>query len=351
MFQILNTATALSTELELELVLPRYHRELDLEVLAQDYDLPFVPPIRFLTNFGFRRPGLVPFALFNLPAIAILLKEKWRGNLSFIYLRSSLFLPLTLVAYLLRVPCFYEIHRRPVSRSEGVRDYCLSRLSSGLIVISDYLKEYYSLYRKNILVVHDAVSLRRFARSLTRMEARQRLGWESGKKICLYAGTISRLKGADYLVAAARLLPEVEFDLLGPVASEFSDLSWPANVKLLGKKDQQELPLILQAADVLLLPHPRNEYSQSPMKLFEYLASGVPMVASRLPSLTEILNYRNAVLVEPEDGVALADGIRRVLVDPVLSRALAEQAFQDVQGYTWEMRGKKIADFIRHAIC
>jgi len=69
-------------------------------------------------------------------------------------------------------------------------------------------------------------------------------------------------------------------------------------------------------------------------------------VASDLPSVREILNERNAVLVKPDDPGTLAEGIRRVLEDEALGNRLAEKAFADVQLYTWEKRAERILEFI-----
>lgn len=226
----------------------------------------------------------------------------------------------------------------------------MSMMATGIIVISNYMREHYLRYDKKILVVHDAVSLERFAVKIDRAEVRKKLGLATDKKICVYAGTISRLKGIEYVVGAARLLPEVSFLLVGIISPEFSNAVLSHNVRILGRVEQKELPNILQAADVLLLPHPKGEYSQSPMKLFEYMASGIPIVASRLPSISEVLNDKNSVLVEPENGEALARGIENVIDGATDAAAIAAQAYSDVQNYTWEKRGVAIASFIKNEI-
>jgi len=234
-----------------------------------------------------------------------------------------------------------------MSFSERLFDYLISKMATGIIVISNYMKRYYLSYKKEILVAHDAVSLKRFDSKIDKNEARKKFGIDLNKRICVYAGTISKLKGSDYIFEAARVLPNVDFLLVGHISQEFKNIDLPANVKLLGKKEQKELPLILKIADALLLPHPKGEYSQSPMKLFEYMASKCPIVASDLPSIREILNENNAVLVKPEEVVELVEGIKKVLRDKNLSDEISKQAFNDVKNYTWEKRGKKIAEFIK----
>ena len=80
-----------------------------------------------------------------------------------------------------------------------------------------------------------------------------------------------------------------------------------------------------------------------PLKLFEYMAAGVPILATDLPSIREVLRHgENAWLIPPGDPKALAEGIRHLLENPELARRLAERARGDVQKYTWKHRAETI---------
>jgi glycosyltransferase involved in cell wall biosynthesis len=86
----------------------------------------------------------------------------------------------------------------------------------------------------------------------------------------------------------------------------------------------------------------------SPLKLFEAMASGRPIVASDLPSIREVLTHeKNALLVPPGDAGALASAIERLLLDRELARALAARAFEDVKAYSWDRRAEAIEKFVR----
>lgn len=348
--QILNTVAAVSTKLDLTLVLPKYHRSLDIEGIQKSQGLLFMPKISFLWNFGIEKSGLAAFVLFNLPAALYILKKKISGNIDFVYFRTTFFLPTALFAWLLRIPFFYECHRRPMTSNERWRDHLMSKMCAGIITISSYMSEHYQRYKKRMIVAHDAVSLERFGAPLPREEARKKLGFADDEKICVYTGTISKLKGIETVVEAAKRAPDILFVLVGIIAPEFARRALPSNMKVVGKVEQGKLPDYMRAADALLLPHPRGEYSQSPMKLFEYMATGVPIVSSRLPSVCEVLNDKNAVLVEPESAEALVAGIRKVLNDSRLADTLAVQEKTDVQDYTWEKRGAVIASFIQSIV-
>ena len=97
------------------------------------------------------------------------------------------------------------------------------------------------------------------------------------------------------------------------------------------------------AADALLIYYPPgiklNKY-RSPGKLFEYMASGNPIVAADYPVLEEVLeNGKSALLVERNDPQALGEGILRLKSDPSLAVRIAENARSKVENYTWSAKG------------
>ena len=84
----------------------------------------------------------------------------------------------------------------------------------------------------------------------------------------------------------------------------------------------------------------------SPLKMFEYMASGCPIVAQNLPSFREVLSGENSFLVEPGNAKALADQIAWVFDNEELAKNKASKAIEDIQEYTWKKRAEKILNFI-----
>ena len=108
-----------------------------------------------------------------------------------------------------------------------------------------------------------------------------------------------------------------------------------------------EVPMWLRALDVATLPYPPPDelptaQSMSPLKLFEYMAAPVPIVASDLPALRDILRHDdNAMLTPPRDPGALAAALASLLRDRGRAKAIADRARTDVAEYTWEIRAQR----------
>ncbi len=225
------------------------------------------------------------------------------------------------------------------------------RGSCGVVAITNGLKEDLvasGLTRERIHVAPDAVDLDDFANPESKAAARTRLGVPQDKKAAFYIGILDPWKGTDTLYAAAKLLsPDIQTVVIGGFDGEEQALiPLHPEVQFLGYRPYTELPGNQQAADVLVLPNSGKEVLSakytSPLKLFTYMASGVPIVASDLPSLREILSEQNAYLVPADTPEALAQGIEEALAHPEEAKVRAVQARADVQEYTWEKRAQKI---------
>ena len=109
--------------------------------------------------------------------------------------------------------------------------------------------------------------------------------------------------------------------------------------------------MYLAAADVLVLPNSGkfkiSRSHTSPLKLFEYMASNRPIIASDLPSLREILDETTATFFSADDPEDLAKRINEVLSHIEVTNGLTKKALQVVQKYSWANRGEAIINFMR----
>lgn len=181
--------------------------------------------------------------------------------------------------------------------------------------------------------------------------------------VVAYAGHLYPWKGVDVLLDALPLVPDARARIIGGHAAEPDLARLQARARELGIADRVEftgflppgvIAAQLRAADALVLPNRATTISArytSPLKLFEYLAAGRPIVASDLPAIREILrDNENARLVPPDDPRALADALRAVTLDPALAVRLARGAFDAAAEYSWDRRAERLEAVLRAAI-
>jgi glycosyltransferase involved in cell wall biosynthesis len=102
-----------------------------------------------------------------------------------------------------------------------------------------------------------------------------------------YIGAVSPWLDQDFLAAAARTHPDWSVVIIGPVDTDTSALTGFPNIHLLGHRDYRQLPSYLKGFDATVIPFRVNELTRgvNPVKLYEYLAAGKPVVSSDLPEV------------------------------------------------------------------
>jgi glycosyltransferase involved in cell wall biosynthesis len=152
---------------------------------------------------------------------------------------------------------------------------------------------------------------------------RAELGLAPGP-VVLYTGNFEPYQGVGLLVAAAAQVPGAQFLFVGGEPAEIDGLRHAARGRCVfaGQRPPDDLPRLFALADVLASPRARG--SNTPFKLYTYLASGKPLVATRIETHTQLLDDSLAFLVEatPE---GLARGVREALADAVAARQRAER--------------------------
>jgi glycosyltransferase involved in cell wall biosynthesis len=170
-----------------------------------------------------------------------------------------------------------------------------------------------------------------------------------------YAGHLYPWKGADVFVQALALAPGLRGLIVGGHPGEadraridrlIAQLGLTDRVTVIGQVAPTDVLRRLESADVLVLPNTASAISErytSPLKLFEYLTLGRPIVASDLPAIREVLtDGRTALLVPPGDPQALARALTRVAIDDTLAAALGTAAAALAPDYTWGRRAERL---------
>jgi glycosyltransferase involved in cell wall biosynthesis len=163
----------------------------------------------------------------------------------------------------------------------------------------------------------------------------------------LFTGAISAIKlDIELLGELARARPDWTLALVGPVGlgdphTDVSALAREPNVHLLGKRSYEQLPAVLRGADIGLIPYVRSELTDSifPMKVYEYLAAGLPVIATPLPALAGLEEVSSA-----SDAASMIGLIESELAADDLERR-AERS-RKAHAHSWEQRLQDIAEAI-----
>lgn len=187
-------------------------------------------------------------------------------------------------------------------------------------------------------------------------QIRSRLGIE-GKTVIGFLGTFGPWHGAPVLAeAAARVSKSAgcHFLFIGDgderVKAEAIINRCGASADFVGRIPHGQAPAYLDACDILASPHVPStdgtEFFGSPTKLFEYLASARPVVASKLGQIADVItDGENGLLVEPGDADELARAIERLAIDPMLRERLSQAGRQTViERFTWQQNAARVFD-------
>lgn len=379
--QIAKMCEAFASQVEVKLVYP-YRRDPIKKDIFEYYSVKSLFQVKKLpaVDFYFPEPlDKISVGIKSFISAVILVLYALFSKADIIYSRDELVL---FFLSFFKNNLIFEAHRFSPKRK-----FFYSRFKKKgikIIVISDGLKEdflKFSIKNSNIFVARDGVDLREFslpANGEDRKQMQKNLREQfftyhpdrnRRKKIAVYVGHLYSWKGADILTSAAEHLKQYNdanylIWIVGGTDKDIETLKKGLHPNIVpfiyphGRVSHKDVVKVLIAADCAILTGDASEdisakYT-SPLKMFEYMASGCPIVAQDLPSFREVLNDQNSILVKPGDAKALADGINRIFksldddnpVDPDLPIRISKKALEDVQEYTWQKRAEKIIDFI-----
>lgn len=255
---------------------------------------------------------------------------------------------------LLGYQAVYEIHK-PFETILGNLVFKTISQNIKIVAISqalkDFLLENYNLGESKILVAHDGAFVEDFlaiSRNKSRSDLVDELSLADRSFVAMYIGnTKVGGKGINLIIQAANTLKDIKFVIIGGSKSSLGDV--PNNMYFINRKAVAEIPRYLKSADVLLLPFTKELKTykyHSALKMFEYMASGTPIVASDLGTIKEVLNINNSFLFNCEDYLDLASKISAVKGDVLKANLRAEQALKDVKKYDWSRRAELILNFL-----
>jgi glycosyltransferase involved in cell wall biosynthesis len=205
----------------------------------------------------------------------------------------------------------------------------------------------------SLLVAHDGVSEDFFTDLPTdaKRKAREKFNIPLDKKVVAYIGGFDAWKGVETFFEAASFNTDVLFVAIGGSTEQINKIQdiYP-RVKFLGFSPYTELAFNQQIADILVIPNTaKNILSSSytsPLKLFAYMTSEVPILCSDIDSLRSVVSEESAYFFEADNAQALAGKVDEILNDQAGSSKKADQALTLAKNYTWKKRAALIENFI-----
>jgi glycosyltransferase involved in cell wall biosynthesis len=323
----------------------------DLPATVPTRRLPVLSRANWPTEVAELISGLrqTTFGLRARPASAFIYQRYSLNNLSGLILSRRWRVPLILEANASEVQWRREWSTLRYGRLSAACERLLLCKADRVVVVSDNARRHLTdagADTDRIRTIPNGVDPALFADA-----APHRLDFPEGSFVVAFCGLFYRWHGVATLAEAFVRLrakhPTVRLLLVGGgeeearVRSILQGGGVLADCLLTGIVAREEVPGYLAAADVVVSPHAdlRN-FIGSPIKIFEYMASGTPIVASRLAQLSEILtDEETALLVAPGDPVALVSALERLLVDPGLGRRLGAAAQQEARAsHSWDAR-------------
>ena len=344
---------------EVTLVIPRRKTQFAGDIF-ETYHVDPIFTVRFVPVFDAIARSSSSFA-FWLTSLQFYMQVVWM----FLWMRKGDVVaytrdPLPLLLSWVGVPTVLECHH---VFSKQAMYYWLARCASRVITISRALKQKFvdvGFEPDDIAVFPSGVDLSIFSIDTTQSAARAELHLPTHSPIIAYTGNFTTMgedKGISDILRVLRELSDVRFVAAGGsdkdrarYEQQARELEVADRVVLVGYGPQKNLALYQRAADILLMPFPDTPHyrsNMSPVKMFEYMASERPIIATNLPTIREVLNDTNAVIIPPGDTQALASAVRMLLTNPSQRETLSQQAKKDVTAYSWTERSRGVLSFIQ----
>jgi glycosyltransferase involved in cell wall biosynthesis len=212
---------------------------------------------------------------------------------------------------------------------------------------------------EKLVVLHDAVDSARFNGTHARFRSRS-VGPDADFTLG-YFGSIAPGRGLETLFDAVAATPWLRLRLAGRVTADKemdgvvqrARESLGSRLEWLGSVAHSRIPELMQSCDALAIPYTRDLRTagvMSPLKLFEYMAAGRPVVSSQIGTLSEILEDGvNCVSFEPGDPASLVQALTRLRCSETLRNRVSIAAQSTAREYTWKRRARRILDLLESA--
>lgn len=315
--------------------------------------------------------------LFRTAFVLFLGYHTLRRSPAAFYLRHSLlaFVPAT-VAKAFGVPLVVEVNgplieehdstgKRPwLTKALRLSEWVHFRLADRFVAvtpkIADYIHQQYGVPEERIAHVSNGANVDMFT-PLDEQRCKDELGLDRDATYVTFVGNLAPWQGVEYLLESAPSVlaevPEAQFLIVGDgiqreeLQQQVSELDLEDDVEFTGMVPYDDVPRYVNASDVCVVYKTPMGYGYSPLKLYEYMACGRPVVASDTDGFEILEESEAGVLVEPENPDALADELVELLRDEPLRETMGENGREYVVEHrSWRATAENVADVIERAI-
>lgn len=253
---------------------------------------------------------------------------------------------------------------RPLVRFfADIEERVLVRFSDIVITVNESLKKHYKKIGKEVTIIYNFPDLKTFNPDKKDDSLEKKY---SQYKIVIYEGGLSRNRGLDKfalsLPKVKEMIPHTKFLAVGKLfdTSEFGEgirdylkeQKLNADFEMVGLKPYKEVVNYINISDVgmiLFQPTHYNNLIGLPVKLFEYMACGLPVVASNFPEIRKIVKEAECgILVDPTNVDEIADAITYLLGHPEEAKRMGENGRRAVEEkYNWEKMEERLLELYR----
>jgi glycogen(starch) synthase len=273
----------------------------------------------------------------------------------------------------LKKPMILTVHSTEVGRAQGLHspdsfsingiEWWATYEADRVIVCSQSMKDeicnHFNLPVNKVDVIPNAIDATRYQIPVDRGAVRQRYGVGWGEKLVLCVGRLVPQKGIEYFIRAIRLIarrhPEAKYVIVGEgwsrdlLEAEARNSGHADKIRFTGFASDIEVINLMTSADVLVVP---SIYEPFGIVALEGMATGVPVVASQVGGLAEVIDHeRTGIFVYPRSPESIAWGIDRILSDPDHAKWLTENAKEKLhKAYSWEAVAMKTVEVYRKVV-
>ena len=273
----------------------------------------------------------------------------------------------------MKKPMVLTVHSTEVGRAQGLHsadsfsingiEWWATYEADRVIVCSQSMKkeicDHFNLSLDKVDVIPNAIDVPKYQIPVDRGAVRQRFGVGYDEKLILCVGRLVPQKGVEYFIRAiptiAKRYPKAKFIIVGEgwsrdlLEAEARASGHVEKIRFTGFASDKEVIELMTSADVLVVP---SIYEPFGIVALEGIATGVPVVASQVGGLAEVIDHdRTGLFAYPRSPESIAWAIDRILSDPDHAKWLTENAKEKLhKAYSWEAVAMKTVEVYRKVV-